>query len=82
MSRKVTPKYNLAILNPDVAKEWGTTKNGILTAKDVTPGSGKKVWWRCGKGHEWNARIASRTEGGTGCPHCHNEIRGKFRNGR
>jgi hypothetical protein len=36
MSRKVTPDYNLAILNPDVAKEWQTTKNGNLTAKDVT----------------------------------------------
>lgn len=33
------------------------------------PQSSKKVWWRCDKGHEWEAIIASRTNG-AGCPYC------------
>ena len=35
----------------------------------VTAGSGKKLPWKCSKGHEWSAAVYSRT-GGTGCPYC------------
>ena len=35
----------------------------------VRPGSGQKVWWICGKGHEWEADISSRNRG-NGCPVC------------
>ena len=35
-------------------------------------GNTKKVWWRCKKGHEWEAVISSRTAG-RGCPYCNNE---------
>jgi hypothetical protein len=52
-----------------LAKEWNYEKNNILTPKDVTPNSGKKVWWKCNKGHEWQATIASRNSG-CGCPYC------------
>ena len=58
-------------MNPKLAKEWHPKKNGNLTPKDVTPGSEKKVWWRCGKNknHEWEAIIYSRNNG-NGCPSC------------
>ena len=59
----------LATLKPDLAKEWHPTMNGSLTPKDVTRGSGKKVWWICKQGHEWKAIINSRSSG-KGCPHC------------
>ncbi|MDB3883712.1 zinc-ribbon domain-containing protein, partial [Candidatus Marinimicrobia bacterium] len=49
---KLSKEYNLAVLYPNIAKEWHSTKNGGLTPFDVTPGSGKKVWWICKKGHE------------------------------
>lgn len=29
-----------------------------------------KAWWRCDKGHEWQAAIESRVYGGWGCPYC------------
>jgi len=60
----------LQTVNPVLAEEWHPTKNGSLTAKDVTAGSNKKVWWRCVRGHEWEATIFSRTQG-NGCPSCH-----------
>jgi len=49
--------------------EWDDEKNGDLTIYDVYPGSKKKVWWRCDKGHSWHAIIKNRTNG-SGCPKC------------
>jgi len=43
----------LYVSNPMLAREWHPTLNGNLTPKDVMPNSGKKIWWRCKKGHEW-----------------------------
>ena len=37
--------------------------------ENFTANSGKKVWWKCHKGHEWQATIDSRNKG-TGCPFC------------
>jgi hypothetical protein len=60
---------NLQVANPDLAKEWHPTKNGSLTPRDVTPRSGKKVWWVCSNEHEWEATISHRSQG-SGCPYC------------
>ena len=59
----------LQTINPTLSKEWHPSKNDALTPRDVTPGSGKKVWWICSKGHEWKARISSRNRR-NGCPYC------------
>ena len=59
----------LAELRPDLAAEWHSTKNGALTPYSVTPGSTQKVWWKCEKGHEWEAIISSRNRG-SNCPYC------------
>ncbi len=59
----------LAIKNPELAKEWHSTKNGSLTPYDVTCGSRKKVWWKCSKNHEWESKISDRNNG-NGCPSC------------
>jgi Probable Zinc-ribbon domain/PilZ domain len=66
---KATGLYNLGVINPDLAKEWHPTRNGNLNPRNVTPGSGKKVWWICQEGHEWVAAIYSRNRG-SGCPVC------------
>ena len=68
---KASEQYNLHIINPGLAKEWHPTRNGDLNPRTVTPGSGKKVWWICSQGHEWEAAIYSRNRG-SGCPFCHN----------
>lgn len=61
-------------LRPDLAAEWNTKKNAKhckgLSAKNVTAGSNKKVWWSCSEaGHEWAAVVKDRAKG-TGCPFC------------
>jgi hypothetical protein len=67
--RKVHSGNCLQTINPELAKEWHPTKNTPLTPNDVTTGSGKKVWWICTRGHEWEAAICSRSQG-YGCPYC------------
>ena len=65
--------YNdLVTVNPELAKEWNYPKNGELRPDMVTSGSIQKVWWRCDKGHEWQATISNRKYGKTGCPICAN----------
>jgi hypothetical protein len=66
---KVSKNYNLRVKFPDLAKEWHLRKNGDLTPEDVTHNTQKKVWWRCPKGHQWQASIYLRVKG-SGCPHC------------
>ena len=53
--KKPSKEYNLAIKHSILIKEWHPIKNEKLTPYDVTPGSGRKVWWICEKGHEWQA---------------------------
>ena len=47
----------------------GEEANGPLTEK-VSYGSKRKYWWRCEKGHRWEAAVMSRTGERTGCPYC------------
>lgn len=61
---------DLATLKPEIVKMWDHTENGDLTPKDVTTGSGKKVWWRCNKGHKWQASICNVAGKGSRCPYC------------
>ena len=76
MPRK-SPEYNLAVLYPEVAEQWHPTKNGDIRPENVIPGSDKKVWWVCDKGHEWDARVSHRAKRGQGCPECYKEGRKK-----
>ena len=60
---KLSDTHNLHALRPDLAKEWHPTKNGGLGPKGVTPGSKRKVWWLCERGHWWMARVCDRNRG-------------------
>ncbi len=68
--RIATEDYNLSVVFPGVAKQWHPTKNRGLTPDKVTPGSSKKVWWLCERGHEWKTSVSLRTSSGTSCPYC------------
>ena len=68
--QKVIPGVNdLLTLNPALASEWNNEKNGELKPSMIMPNHNKKVWWKCSKGHEWEARVNSRNRG-NGCPYC------------
>jgi protein-arginine kinase activator protein McsA len=52
---------------PELMREWDFQKNKI-SPESVTPGSGKKCWWKCVSGHSWFAAVYSRRK--NGCPAC------------
>ena len=61
---------SLADKYPELAAEWHPARNGELTPKDLSPASGKQVWWLCRVcGHQWIARVGNRSKG-TGCRLC------------
>ena len=65
---KVLPGFNdLATVNPKLAEE--VSPNSKVKATEVTPGSGKRLLWRCGKGHEWATTVNCRSKGAD-CPYC------------
>ena len=70
MGKRVCEENCLAVLSPQIAAEWDYEKNRELTPALVTNHSSVKVWWKCAKGHSWEAQIRSRTVIGSGCPVC------------
>lgn len=73
-NNRVLSGYNdLQTVNPSLAKDWNYSKNNGLTPNNVMPNSNKKVWWRCNKGHEWQASIINRNRG-RNCPICANKM--------
>ena len=67
--KKVTKENSFFILHPEKVTEWDYEKNHPLVPEDYAQYSGKKVWWKCKKNHEWKARIADRSQGNN-CPFC------------
>ena len=65
-----TPKHNLAVTHPDLARELHPAKNGNWVAEKLRPGSGREVWWICPLGHEYDSPVVERTAQGRGCPYC------------
>ena len=71
--RYASSTHNLSLKFPDIAKEWDFEANGDLNPENVTPGSFKKVYWRCrkDKSHKWQGTPSSRTGPKKyGCPFC------------
>ncbi|MES9772475.1 zinc-ribbon domain-containing protein [Priestia megaterium] len=68
--QRATEENNLAIKYPTLAKEWHPTKNDSLKPCNIVPGSNKRAWWLCEKGHEWETIIVQRVKYNSGCPYC------------
>lgn len=68
-SSVIPGETDLATVQPDVVELWNWEKNGNLKPEQFSPKSNIKVWWKCGKGHEWMALINSISSGKR-CPYC------------
>lgn len=66
----IARETDLMTTNPELINEWDYEKNKDITLQMVKAGSKKKVWWKCNKGHVWEAAISSRAKGENGCPYC------------
>ena len=58
--------------NKELMKQWDYEKNKSLDLDKLTSGSSKKAWWKCEKGHSYDATIKSKTIGNLKCPICYN----------
>lgn len=67
-----TYKKSFLELYPHLENEIHPTKNNFRYSH-LTPGSHKKLWWKCNKGHEWECEIQYRTLKNSGCRACANE---------
>lgn len=69
-NKKIGADNSLAIVRPDLIREWNYEKNLSITPDGIAPKSSRKVWWRClARGHEWEATVDRRAKG-SGCPYC------------
>ena len=57
-------------LNPTLAAEWDTEKNGAAKMEELLNSSAFKAWWRCPNGHSYQASVRNRIYNKTGCPYC------------
>ena len=58
--------------NKELMKQWDYEKNKSLNLDKLTIGSSKKAWWKCEKGHSYDATIKSKAIGNLKCPICYN----------
>lgn len=73
MSNKLVKGVNdLETCFPNLIKEWDYNKNDKFPSQYCAY-STKKVWWKCGKGHSFEAVIQRRTARGKKCPYCSNQ---------
>lgn len=75
----VVPGFNdLKTLRPDLAVQWNYEKNTNVSIDAVMPGTKRKVWWICEKGHEWQTSVISRAYSNHNCPECNKERNTSF----
>lgn len=71
--KAIIGETDLATMRPDLAAEWDYEKNKGMTPAEFSPGSNKRAYWLCSKGHSFVAMINTRTGKNTGCPFCANQ---------
>jgi hypothetical protein len=70
MPLKTKPSNIFSEKFPELAAQWHPTKNGDLLPSDISSRHSQKVWWQCENGHEWEAKVFSRTSSNSMCPYC------------
>lgn len=69
--RRASKEYCLASVSPELIKCWDEEKNKELTPYNVTPGSAKKVWWKCLEcSSSFQRSVVSMNKTAT-CPNCY-----------
>ena len=67
---RVSVTNSLATRYPKIARFWHPTKNGSVTPDTIIAGATRRYWWRCDRGHEWQAAPGARIRTGGDCSYC------------
>jgi hypothetical protein len=62
---------DLETVNPKLASQWDSEKNGIKPSEVMT-GAKFLAWWKCDQGHEWQSQLRGRKDGN--CSICLNRV--------
>jgi hypothetical protein len=67
--KRISRARTLHARAPLIAREWHPKKNE-QRPDEVFAGSQQLAWWRCERGHEWQATVRNRALRDHGCPTC------------
>lgn len=67
--QRILRETSLAAKYPKLAEQWDWDKNNS-SPWETAPAGQAYVWWKCEKGHSWQARISNRSILKRGCPYC------------
>ncbi len=71
--KRVLKGFNdLVTKYPEIAAEWDYEKNTGLSPNEISGGSAKEVWWKCGLGHSYKVSPNGRVYNKSRCPYCSN----------
>lgn len=69
--RRVEGQNDLTTTHPEIAEEWNFARNIGIDPSKISASSGKKVWWLCSNGHEFQRVVQVRAlQGLNDCPFC------------
>ena len=55
---------------PDILALWDYEKNMSISPQNVSHNTKTRVWWKCDRGHSWQAPVNGVAYNGTRCPYC------------
>ena len=61
---------SLVVKCPDILDLWDYEKNEGVCPQEISLHTKRKVWWKCDKGHSWQAPVNGVAGSGTRCPYC------------
>ena len=71
LQKIATGKKDKSVASSKLIDSWNWDKNKNISPENIKLGSKRKLWWKCEKGHEWQAAVSSRSgKGSCGCPIC------------
>lgn len=68
--RETFSDFCLRTDNRVLLTQWDEERNLPQTPKTISYGSKQVMWWKCDKGHSWQAAVTTRTANHSGCPYC------------
>ena len=68
--KTVKVSNSLEVKCPDILVLWDYEKNKEVNPQNVSHNSKKRVWWKCDRGHSWQAPVNGIAYNGTRCPYC------------
>ena len=70
-NKKLLVGFNdLETVRPDLAKELDLQQNDGLSSRELLFGTSRLVWWKCPKGHSYQAKVSQRNFSNSGCGVC------------